>query len=88
MGKIKQHYYEILSAQSADDECYCTGTITSIEEVCPSCKTEYELTQEQNLPEDVINIMANDLNQLEGEEFWDKMNDIEEYFEDNYLEAA
>ena len=95
MGKVKELYYDLIEAMDnapmADDECLCVGPINSLEEVCDPCKAEYEqivVTQDEPLPDNVINMMAFQLEKLDGQEFWDKLGEIEEYYEDNYLEVA
>ena len=95
MSKMKEHYQDQIEAMNnapmADDECLCIGPINSLEEVCDPCKQEYEqivVAQDEPLPDNVINMMADQLQNLDGKEFWTKMDEIEEYWEDNYLEVA
>ena len=93
MGKMKEYYFDQLEAMAdapIEGECYChAGPINSIEELCPECRAEFEeWMAEDMLPNNVINMMATELNHLDGDEFYSKLNEIEEYYEDNYIKKA
>lgn len=75
MGKMKEHYYVQLEALS---ECSCSADIRAMDDLCSPCESQ--------LPDEVINRMANELNDTQSEkEFWSKMNEIEEYYEEHYM---
>lgn len=77
MGKMKEHYYVQLEALS---ECSCSADIRAMDDLCSPCESQ--------LPDEVINRMANELDDAQSEkEFWSKMNEIEEYYIDNYVDS-
>ena len=84
MGKLKQHYHEeleaIANAQPVENECYCGPEINNLEELCSPCQRE--------IPDEIINRMANELdeNTMSEREFWSKMNEIEEFYEEHYMQ--
>lgn len=80
MGKMKEHYYEQLEALAQSQGCQCSADINGLDDLCPPCQNE--------IPDEVINRMANELNdEMSEKEFWSKMNEIEEYFIDNYVDT-
>lgn len=79
MGKMKEYYFDLINVQPA--ECDCPAEITGLDQLCPPC--------ENQIPDEVINRMANELDDesMSEKEFWSKLNEIEEYYIDNYVDT-
>lgn len=82
MSKVKEHYYQELEAmaeaESADNECYCAPDIRGLDDLCSPCG--------QEIPDEVFNRLASELDDTMSErEFWSKMNEIEEFYEEHYM---
>lgn len=79
MSKTKNHYHEELealtNAQMADYEGEEKESKDNVLDFKP-------------LPEEAIQVLANDLKDLEGDDFWTKMQEIEEYYETHYMAVA
>lgn len=80
MGKMKEYYFDQIEAMGNTEECACPANILALDDLCPPCESQ--------IPDEVINRMANELNDSMSEkEFWSKMNEIEEYYIDHYVDT-
>lgn len=80
MSKTKRHYHEALEALADAQMADYEGEEKE--------ESKDNVLEFKPLPEEAIQVLANDLKHLEGDDFWIKMQEIEEYYETHYMAVA